>query len=89
MDLKSVVGNLFGYLLLAVASLATLWCLSAIGASLIWGLSGQRAMLILTTFGFAFTTGFFGYFVRKAVAGQVLPSDPDISIAFRGGQGGL
>lgn len=89
MGIKSAVANTIGYLLLGVAGLATLWCLSAIGASLIWGLSGQRAMLILTTFGFAFTTGFFGYFVRKAIAGQVLPSDPDISIAFRGGQGGM
>ncbi|WP_410766841.1 hypothetical protein [Haloferax sp. DFSO60] len=37
----------------------------------------------------ALSTGFTGYFIRKALAGQVMPSSFDRSIAYRGGQGGL
>lgn len=85
MGLKSAVGGAFGYLLLAVAFGTALWGLWLVGQTLWSGATQVRLFAIMVAFGCTVTFGFSGYFVRKAVAGQVLPSDVDRSIAFRGG----
>jgi hypothetical protein len=67
----------------------SLWGLWLIVESVWVGVTGFRVMAVVFTFGLAMSTGFTGYFVRKALAGQVMPSSFDRSIADRGGQGGL
>lgn len=89
MGLKSAIGNLAGWGLLAGAVFATGVVAIAIVESLLWGLTSGRFLRIWFSAGFALTAGFVGYVVRKRVAGNVLPLDYDISVAFRGGQGGL
>ncbi len=89
MDVKSAVGNLVGLLLLAVAALAVLSAVAAVVSSLLWGLTAVRFATIWFSAGLALTAGLTGYVVRKRVAGNVIPLDYDISVAFRGGQGGL
>ncbi len=89
MGVKSAVGNLVGLLLLAVAGLAVLSAVAAVVSSLLWGLTGVRFATIWFSAGLAMTAGLTGYVVRKRVAGNVIPLDYDVSVAFRGGQGGL
>jgi hypothetical protein len=89
MGLKSVVGSVLGTLLLAGAALSFLWGLVLVGASLYWGLTALRLQLLVVAFGLAFTLGFTGYYIRRLVAGTVLALDYDVSVGFRGGQGGL
>ncbi|SFF84431.1 hypothetical protein SAMN04488063_0499 [Halopelagius inordinatus] len=86
MGLKSAVGGAFGYLCLAVALGATLWGLWLLGETLWRGVTEVRLFATMVAFGCAVTFGFFGYFVRKAVAGQILPMDVDRSVAYRGGR---
>lgn len=86
MSLKSAVGGAFGYLFLAVALGTALWGLWLVGQTLWSGVTAVRLFAIMVAFGCSVTFGFFGYFVRKAVAGQILPMDVDKSIAYRGGR---
>ncbi|MFB6126225.1 MAG: hypothetical protein ABEJ79_02855 [Halolamina sp.] len=53
------------------------------------GSSNWRFATALVRVGLAMMFGSFGYFLRRRVAGEVIPLDYDISAAFRGGQGGL
>lgn len=86
MGLKSTVGGAFGYLFLVVALAAALWGIWLAGQTLQSGVTAVRLFAVMVAFGCAVTFGFFGYFVRKAVAGQILPMDVDRSIAYRGGR---
>ncbi|MCG1003218.1 MULTISPECIES: hypothetical protein [Halobacterium] len=89
MGLASTVGSVVGLALLALAALATILVGVVAAQSLLWGLTSGRFLTIWFAAGFALTTGFTGYVIRKRIAGNVLPLDYDISVAFRGGQGGL
>ncbi|MFC6826741.1 hypothetical protein [Halopelagius fulvigenes] len=86
MSLKSAVGGAFGYLLLLAALGAAVWGVWVVGLTLSNGATAGRLMAILSSFGTAATFGFFGYFVRKVVAGQILPIDVDKSVAYRAGR---
>lgn len=86
MGLKSILGGLFGYLLFAVGLGSALWGVYLVGLTLWSGATEIRLFGIMVAFGCAVTFGFFGYFVRKVVAGQVLPMDVDTSIAYRAGR---
>ncbi|RDI71518.1 hypothetical protein [Halopelagius longus] len=86
MSLKSKVFGAFGYLLLLVALVTALWGVWVVGLTLSNGATEGRLLAVLSSFGSAVTFGFFGYFVRKFVAGQVLPIDVDKSVAYRAGR---
>ncbi|MFC7202328.1 hypothetical protein ACFQJC_02290 [Haloferax namakaokahaiae] len=89
MGLKSTLGNAFASLLLLSAGGLTLWGLWLLVESLWVGVTEIRILAVMFSFGLAMSTGFTGYFIRKALAGQVMPTSFDRSIAYRGGQGGL
>jgi len=89
MKLATVAANLVGLALLAVSGVATLGVVGLVGVSLLDGLTGARFAALWFTAGLALTAGFCGYVLRKFAAGNVIPLDYDISVAFRGGQGGL
>ncbi|ELZ82465.1 lipoprotein [Haloferax elongans ATCC BAA-1513] len=86
MGLKSILGNALGYTLLGFACISGLFAVYWAGMSVLTGATPGRIMFVLFGLGSMMTSGFFGYFVRKSVAGQVLPSGFDRSIAYRGGQ---
>ncbi|KTG28028.1 hypothetical protein [Haloferax profundi] len=86
MGVKSSLGNLLGLFLLVVAGGAGLNAAYLVGVSALTGLTIPRASAIVFSLGLSVTTGFTGYFVRKAVAGQVMPSTFDTSVAYRGGR---
>ncbi|KAB1187825.1 MULTISPECIES: hypothetical protein [Haloferax] len=85
MSLKSALGSVFGLFLLAVAGLSVLVAASLVGVSLLSGLTELRIVGVMCALGTALIAGFSGYFVRKAVAGQVMPSNFDVSVAYRSG----
>ena len=89
MSIRSVLGDAVGYLLLGVAVIAAGTGIGGVGLILLSGLTAVRLSIVMVAFGSAIYAGFFGYYVRKLVAGQVLDIDYDISVGFRGGQGGL
>lgn len=84
-----MLGNAVGYLLLGFAVIAAGTGIGGIGLILLYGLTAVRLSVVMVAFGFAIYAGFFGYYIRKLVAGHVLDIDYDISVGFRGGQGGL
>lgn len=86
MSLRSALGNAVGLVLLVVAGGALLNAAYLVGVSALTGVTGIRVAATMFSFGLAVTAGFFGYFVRKVVAGQVMPSEFDTSIAYRGGR---
>lgn len=89
MSLGSRVLGWVGSALLLVSGVATLWGVGLVGW-LIWaGPTATRVMAIMVAFGLALGAGLTGAVFRKRAAGTLLPSDVDISVAFRGGQGGL
>jgi len=78
-----------GSALLIVSGLATLWGVGLVGW-LIWGgPTATRVMAAMVAFGLALGAGLTGAVFRKRAAGTLLPSDVDLSVGFRGGQGGL
>ena len=86
MSLKSVLGNAVALVLLVVAGGALLNAVYLVGASVLYGVTSSRVAAIVFSLGLTVTAGFFGYFVRKVVAGQVISSSFDTSIAYRGGR---
>jgi hypothetical protein len=86
MGIKSAVGNAVGLALLVVAGGALLNAVYLAGMSALTGVSTTRVAAIVFSLGLTVTAGFVGYFVRKAVAGQVMPSSFDVSVAYRGGR---
>ena len=84
-----MLGNAVGYLLLGFAATAAGIGIGNVGLIILQGLTVARLSIIMIAFGFAMYAGFFGYYIRKRVAGQVLDIDYDISAGLRGGQGGL
>jgi hypothetical protein len=46
-------------------------------------------MVTMVAFGLALGCGLTGLVCRKRAAGTLLPSDVDLSVGFRDGQGGL
>ncbi|MGB9964776.1 hypothetical protein [Halobacterium hubeiense] len=89
MSVKSVVGRLAGWLLLAVAGVAALNVAWMVASSALWGVTTARFLTGWFSAGLALTAGLTGYVVRQRVAGNVIPLNYDVSVAFRGGQGGL
>jgi hypothetical protein len=85
----SRVGRLVGSLLLLLSGLAALWGVALVGWTLWAGPTATRVMAAMVAFGLAIGLGLTGAVVRKRAAGTLLPSDVDLSIGFRGGQGGL
>ncbi|SEA09384.1 hypothetical protein SAMN04488065_1800 [Haloplanus vescus] len=78
-----------GSALLIASAVATLWGVALVGW-LIWvGPTATRVMAALVAFGAAIGAGLTGAVFRKRAAGTLLPSDVDLSVGFRGGQGGL
>ncbi|KAB1198986.1 hypothetical protein GJR99_13570 [Haloferax sp. MBLA0078] len=86
MSLKSAVGNAVGLGLLVIAAGAVLDAAYLVGVSLLGGITITRVSAIVFSLGLTVTAGFSGFFVRKAVAGQVMPSKFDTSVAYRGGR---
>ncbi|WP_411964156.1 hypothetical protein [Haloferax sp. YSMS24] len=86
MGIKSALGNAVGFALLVVATGALLNAVYLVGVSVLSGVTGPRIAAIVFSLGLTVTAGFVGYFVRKAVAGQVMPSSFDVSVAYRGGR---
>ena len=60
-----------------------------VGWLLLAGATGPRIVATMVAFGLAMSTGLTGVVLRKRAAGTLLPSDVDLSVGFRGGQGGL
>ncbi|MFB6103053.1 MAG: hypothetical protein ABEJ73_10865 [Haloplanus sp.] len=89
MSLAARLGGLVGTLLLAVGALAALWGVGLVGWTLWAGPTATRVLTAMVAFGFALGAGLTGAVLRKHAAGTLLPVDVDISVAFRGGQGGL
>lgn len=83
------LAGLLGLCLLLVSALAALWGVGLVGLLLWNGPTATRVMTIMVAFGLALGMGLTGVVVRKRAAGTLLPSDVDLSVGFRGGQGGL
>jgi|GEM_PF-2250644 len=86
MKLGKVAAKLAGLALLAVAGVAAVAAVGALALTLVDGLTGTRFITMWFATGLALTAGLCGYVLRKYAAGNVIPLDYDISIAFRGGQ---
>ncbi|WP_042662100.1 hypothetical protein [Haloferax sp. ATB1] len=86
MSLRSALGNAVGYALLGLACLFVVFAGYWVAMSALTGVTAGRVMFVMSGLGAALITGFSGYFVRKAVAGQVMPSEFDVSVAYRGGR---
>jgi hypothetical protein len=89
MDLSARVVALLGTLLLAAGALATLWGVGLVAWTLRFGPTATRVVATMVAFGLALGCGLTGAVARKWATGTLLPTDADISVAFRGGQGGL
>lgn len=89
MALTTRVAGLVGLLLLAASALAALWGVGLVGWTLWAGPTATRIMAAMVAFGLAMGFGLTGVVLRKRAAGTLLPSDVDLSVGFRGGQGGL
>jgi len=87
--LKNRLIALLGILLLAVSALAALLGILLLGWMLWAGPTATRVMAAMMAFGLAIGCGLTGVVLRKRAAGTLLPSDVDLSVGFRGGQGGL
>lgn len=89
MRLSTRVIGLLGALLLAVGALAAIWGIALVGWLLWAGPTGPRVVAAMVAFGLALGAGLTGVVCRKRAAGTLLPADVDLSVGFRGGQGGL
>ncbi|SFL06572.1 hypothetical protein SAMN04487950_2258 [Halogranum rubrum] len=88
---KALVGNVVGYGFLLLALVAAGYGVYALGAFAFAGLGADAVVGAMFAFGFALFCLVMGVYVRKAVAGTVLPLDVDTDTwrltMFRGGQG--
>ncbi|MEF8856314.1 MAG: hypothetical protein V5A16_02695 [Haloplanus sp.] len=89
MSLTARLAALAGTLLLAASALAALWGVGLVGWTLWAGPTATRVVAAMVAFGLAIGCGLTGVVLRKRAAGTLLPSDVDLSVGFRGGQGGL
>jgi len=89
MSVGSRLVPLVGTLFLAASALATLWGVGLVGWMLWAGPTATRVVAAMVAFGLAIGCGLTGVVCRKYAAGTLLPSDVDLSVGFRGGQGGL
>lgn len=89
MDLSARVVALLGTLLLAASALAALWGLGLVASIVRTGPTEPRVVAAMAAFGLAMGCGLTGVVACKWAAGSLLPSDVDLSVGFRGGQGGL
>ena len=89
MPLRTRLVALLGTLFLAVAALAALWGVGLVALTLWAGPTEARVVATMVAFGLAMGFGLTGVVLRKRAAGTLLPSDVDLSVGFRGGQGGL
>jgi hypothetical protein len=89
MPLRTRLVALLGTLLLSVGALAALWGVGLVGWTLWAGPTEARIVAAMVAFGLALGAGLTGVVLRKRAAGTLLPSDVDLSVGFRGGQGGL
>jgi hypothetical protein len=80
-DSVALLGTLF-------LALATLLGVTLVGWTL-WAGPTPRLMAAMVAFGLALGCGLTGLVCRKHAAGTLLPADVDLSVGFRGGQGGL
>jgi len=78
-----------GHVCLAASALATLCGVGVVGWLLLASPTAPRVMAAMMAFGLAIGCGLTGVVLRKRAAGTLLPSDVDLSVGFRGGQGGL
>jgi hypothetical protein len=88
-SLRTRLVALLGTLFLAASALAALWGVALVGWTLWAGPTATRVMATMVAFGLAMGCGLTGLVCRKRAAGTLLPSDVDLSVGFRGGQGGL
>ncbi|POG55860.1 hypothetical protein [Haloferax marisrubri] len=86
MSLRSALGNAVGYALLGLACLFVAFAGYWAAMSALAGVTAGRVMFVMSGLGAGLITGFSGYFVRKVVTGQVMPSEFDVSVAYRGGR---
>ena len=89
MGLTARLVALLGTLCLAASALAALWGAALVGWMLWVGPTGPRVVAAMVAFGLAIGLGLTGAVACKWAAGTLLPSDVDLSVGFRGGQGGL
>jgi hypothetical protein len=89
MNLSTRLVAALGTLLLAASALAALWGVALVVWTLRAGPTATRVMATMVAFGLAIGCGLTGVVLRKRAAGTLLPSDVDLSVGFRGGQGGL
>ena len=89
MSLTTRLVALAGTGLLATSALAACAGVALVGWLLMAGVTAPRVMAAMVAFGLALSAGLVGVVARKHAAGTLLPSDVDLSIGFRGGQGGL
>lgn len=89
MPLSSRFAGLLDLAFLALAALGPLLSVAMVGWMVLDG--GSPTGLLGFTFGIGlfFGCGLTGYFIRKAVAREVIPLDFDTSAAYRGGQGAV
>jgi hypothetical protein len=88
-SLRTRLVALLGTLLLATSALAALWGVVLVGWTLWAGPTAARVMAAMVAFGLAVGAGLSGLVCRKYAAGTLIPADVDLSVGFRGGQGGL
>ena len=88
---KTLLGSAVGYGFLLCALLAAGYGVSVLAFVALGELSAGVAVGAMFSFGFALFCLVMGVYVRKAVAGTVLPLDADTdgwrATMFRGGQG--
>ena len=89
MSVPTRLTALLGTLLLVASALAGLWGVTLVGWTLWAGPTATRVVATMVAFGLALGLGLTGLVLRKRAAGTLLPSDVDLSVGFRGGQGGL
>ena len=89
MSVPTRLTALLGTLLLVASALAGLWGVALVGWTLWAGPTATRVMATMVAFGLALGLGLTGLVLRKRASGTLLPSDVDLSVGFRGGQGGL
>jgi len=88
MGIIKTAGNLFGFLLLGMAGLAAIYGVVMVASIFLWGPTNERVGGLVLAMPTVMTAGVFGVFVRKAIAGTVLPIDYDVADAYRSFIGG-
>ena len=88
MGIIKQAGNILGLLLLGIAAVAVTYGLVMLVSIFIWGLTNVRLGGLFLAIPVAILAGFFGTFIRKIVAGTILPVHWDKAEAYRSFIGG-